>query len=545
MRDPVRDPQVNAPNVPPTVPTPARNVLTVPQMARAAGIVMISFVLTGLLGIVRNAVIGGALGESGALDAYFAANRVSETLFTLVSGGALGSAFIPVFARFLTKDDKTSAWHLAGAVVSLVAVGSLILAVIAGVFADSIVSRLLIPDASAAQQMLTVQLMRVMLATVVIFSVSGLSMAILNAHQRFLVASLAPGMYNIGIIIGALFFVPRFGVFGLAYGTLLGALLHLAVQIPALRLLNGTFHLSLSLNTPGVSEVLRLMAPRVLGLGVVQINFWVNAALTSGMVPGSLAALTFAFGLLFTVLGVLGQSVGTAIFPTLSALSGHDDMDGFRRVLAGSLRGVLFMALPASVGLIVLSSPLVEVIYHHGQWTPQNTTATVWALRFFAVGLAGFALQEVLARAFYALRDTWTPVIVGVSGVILNVALSLILIRVISGAQPGQGPFGGLALANALATLLESAALWFLMSRRLHGLNDQVVIGAAARMALAALVMGGSVWALRAALVGFSPLIVLIAGTALGAALYEGITVGLRLTEASSVPRTVIRRFRR
>ncbi len=552
--------------------TSTRNILSVTGIMRAAGIVMVSFVLTGVLGIVRQAAIGAQFGAGGALDAFFAANRVSETLFTLVSGGALGSAFIPVFSRYLSRDDTAGAWRVASAVVSLVFVAGTILALGAAIFADPIASHLLLPGADPAQQALTAGLMRVMLATVVIFGVSGLGMAILNAHQRFLAAALAPGMYNVGLLIGALVFVPLTrsyygGVFGLAFGALLGAALHLVIQLPSLLRLGGSFQPSLDLTTPGVREVLVLMGPRVLGLGVVQINFWVNAALTSGMREGSLTALTLAFSLLFTVLGVLGQSVGTAVFPTLAALNAQGATDDFRRILAGAMRGVLFMALPATVGLIVLSSPIVAVIYGHGKWTANDTTATAWALSFYAVGLAGFALQEVLARAFYALRDTWTPVVIGVVGVILNIVLSLLLIRVIGGVQPtfgaihvfsvaissgslwtipvGQGAFGGLALANALATILESAALWLLMRRRLGNLMDRQVLSLAARSAVSAIGMGVVVFGLARALDSLPPLFILAIGALAGAAIYELLAILLRVEEARSVPRTILRRVRR
>jgi len=447
----------------------------------------------------------------------------------------------------------------------------LIATVLVAIFAEPITIWLLIPRADPAQQALTVQLLRVMLATVVIFAISGLSMAILNAHQKFLAASLAPGMYNIGLIAGAVLLVPTFGVFGLAYGAVIGAALHLIVQLPAQYALRGRFRPTLAIHTPGVSEVIRLMGPRVLGLGVVQINYWVNAALTSGMVAGSLTALTFAFALLFTVLGVLGQSVGTAVFPTLSALNARDDMDGFRRVLAGAVRGVLFMALPATVGLIVLAKPLVDVIYHHGQWSAQDTDATAWALQFYAVGLSAFALQEVLARAFYALRDTFTPVLIGVAGVIFNVILSLILMHVVGTHQTpfgqlmpfmqqlsgrtlwlspvGEGPFGGLALANALATVLESIALWALISRRLNGITDRVVLSTAGRELIAALLMGVIVLLTRMVLMRMlstpSPLLILAIGAAVGMIAYEGLTLAFGLAEARSVPRALLRRFRR
>jgi putative peptidoglycan lipid II flippase len=521
------------------------------QISQAAGIVALAFVLSGVLGVIRQAIIGASFGaSSGELDAFYAAYRIPELLFTLVAGGALGSAFIPIFARFLGSDDLGGAWRLASSVITVVALAAGILALIAGIFAPWITANLLIPEASAAQQALTTELMRIMLVTVVIFAVSGLIMGILNANQHFVTPALAPSMNNLGLIIGAILFAPRFGVYGLAGGAVLGALLHAGIQLPALRNVEPRLRILADLSAPGVSEVLKLMGPRVLGQAVVQINFLVNTVLASGMAPGSYAALTIAFQLMFTVLGVLGQSVGTAVFPSLVALGVENDTDGFRRTLAGALRSVLFTSLPASVGMIVLASPIVATIYQRGRWSPDDTIATAWALQFFALGLSAFALQEVLARAFFALRDTTTPVVIAVGGMILNVILSLLLMRVVQGQYnppgvAGQGPFGGLALANALATMIESAVLWVLLRRRINGLDDRRVLGMAARVLIAAFAMGGIVLFAANVLSQQSPLVVLLVGAMVGMLAFEGIAVALRVPEARTVPLALLRRFRR
>lgn len=514
---------------------------------RVAGVLMGSFVLTALLGIVRQSVIGSQFGLSAPLDAYLAGNRVSETLFNLISGGALGSAFIPVFARFLAADDMAGAWRLARAVMTWVSVIAGGLSILAAVFAVPIVQTLLIPGADASQQALTVDLLRIMLLTVMVFCVSGLCMAILNAHQHFFAASLAAAMYNIGLIVGALFFAPILGIYGLAWGAVLGAFLHLIVQVPTLRRIRFTYQPVIDPGTPGLREVLRLMLPRILGLAAFQLNFWVNTALTSNLRdPGALSALSLSFVLLFSVLGVIGQSVGTAVFPTLSALHSQGDTASFRRVLSTAMRGVLFMALPVTLGLIVLAEPFVALLFGRGKWTMENTVATAWALGLYAVGLAGFALQEILARAFYARRDTWTPVWIAVFGVILNVALSLTLIQVVRGSQPGQGAFGGLALANALTTLIESAILWGLMSRAVGGLHDRALLINSAKVAAAALIMGAAVAGLDRTLLHESALIIrLIVGGTVGVLIFEGVALALRLDEARTIPLALLRRVRR
>jgi putative peptidoglycan lipid II flippase len=248
-----------------------------------------------------------------------------------------------------------------------------------------------------------------------------------------------------------------------------------------------------------------------------------------------------AFQLMFTVLGVLAQSVGTAVFPSLSLLGGRGDMDGFRQTLTGALRSVLFMSIPASVGMFVLAVPIVSTISERGQWTAEDTAKTAWALQFFAVGLAGFALQEVLARAFYALRDTATPVRIAVGGMMLNVILSLILIRVVQ----GQGPFGGLALANSLATMVESLALWVFLRRRANGLNERNVLDMTARTLIASLVMGVVVYAIAKQFVGLSGPILLVVGAVIGAGVFEVAALLLGIAEARSMPGTLLGRVRR
>jgi putative peptidoglycan lipid II flippase len=219
-------------------------------------------------------------------------------------------------------------------------------------------------------------------------------------------------------------------------------------------------------------------------------------------------------------------------------------MGGFKDRLARAMRGVLFLALPATVALIALGEPLVTVLYQRGEWTAEDTAATAWALAFYATGIAGFALLEVLSRAFYALADTWTPVRVGVAAMLANIALSLVFIQFIG--EPGslaRGPFAGLALANALTTLLEALALWWLLRRRIGGVNDSYVLDGAARAGLAALAMGAVMLLLSAALDG--ALLTLMVGAAAGGAVFFGTAAALRLDEAVTVPRALLRRVRR
>jgi putative peptidoglycan lipid II flippase len=521
-------------------------VLSGRQIAQAAGIVMIAYVMSGVLGVVRQSVIAAMFGAGAKLDAFTAAQRVPETLFVLVAGGALGSAFIPVFTRFLALNDEDAAQRLANGVITLLVPVATVLAVLVFIFATPIVDYLLVPEAAPQTQALTVELMRIMLLTVIVFGVSGLAMGVLNARQHFLAPALAPSMYNVGLIFGALVLARHENVRGLAWGAVLGSLLHLGVQLPVLLRMRFRFRPLLNLNVPGVREVLLLMGPRVLGQGVVMVNFWVNTALASGMMAGSVAALGVAFTLMFTVLGILGQSVGTAVFPTLSTLSAQHDADDFRRTLAGALSSVLFLSIPAGIGLAVVSQPVVELLYQRGEWTSTATAGTAWALALFSIGLAGHSVLEILVRAFYALHDTWTPVKVGVVAMALNIALSLALIRVFG--YPGstnfaRGPFGGLALAMSIATGIEGTTLWIILRRRIGGIEERRVLGSAARTLAASLVMAAAAGGFLYALPDLFVLFRALGAIGIGAVVFGIAALALDVEEAELI-RRVLRRVR-
>jgi putative peptidoglycan lipid II flippase len=240
------------------------------------------------------------------------------------------------------------------------------------------------------------------------------------------------------------------------------------------------------------------------------------------------------------------------VFPSLAALAAVDDLDGFKERLSGAMRGVLLLALPAMVGLIVLGQPVIAVLFQRGEWTAESTAGTAWALGFFALGLAGHSLLEVLSRAFYALSDTKTPVLVGIASMLANIALSLILIRVMGDpVSLARGPFAGLALANSVTTLLEALALWWLVRRRIgsqgtvRGINDAYVLDGAGRALAASLGMGVALWLAVRAFDGAGPLATTIIGGAVGGAAFFGLALMLRLDEARVVPNLLLRRVRR
>ena len=512
------------------------------QIARAAGLVMALFVVSRVLGLLREMVISYQFGTGGDLDAYLAAFRLPDILFQIVAGGALASAFIPTFSTLLARQDDRGAWRLASAIVNLVLILTSTFAILAALLAPWLVSTIIAPGFDAQRQALTVDLMRLMLITPVIFGVSGVFMGILNAQQHFLLPALAPILYNLGIILGAVILAPDMSVMGLAVGVVAGALGHLLIQIPGLVRHGLRYTPILGLHDPSVREVGRLMLPRVVGLAAVQINFLVNTILASGLVPGSLAAINFAWLLMLLPQGVFAQSIATAAFPTFSTQSAKGQIAEMRSTLAATLRAILYLALPAAVGLIVLRRPLVALIFQRGAFTETSTEMVAWALAFFALGLPAHAVVEVVVRAFYALHDTKTPVTVGIGAMVLNVILSLVFI--VAFEALGWLPLGGLALSNSLATTIEMAVLLGLIRQRLRGLEGKRMLASLARIALASLVMGAVAGALAWLLRDQGAWLAAGVAVTIGLVEYVAASLALRSPEPWAVWNMVARRGR-
>jgi putative peptidoglycan lipid II flippase len=453
------------------------------QIARAATSVMALFVVSRALGLAREMVISAVFGTSAPYAAYLAAVQIPDIIFTLIAGGALGSAFIPTFTSYFARDDPEGGWRLASAVINLLLAALTLAAGLAWVAARPLVAWVLVPGFEPEQQALTVSLMRAMLAAPLFFGVSGVVMGALNARQHFLLPALAPSFLNLALIAAAWFLTPAMGVQALALGYVAGAVLHLAVQLPGLARVGARYLPLLTLRDPGVREVLRLMAPRVLGLAAVQLNFLVNKNVASWLGEGALPALNYAWLLMLLPQGVFAQAVATVAFPTFADQAARGERKAMRTTLAATLRVVFFITIPAATGLLVLGRPLVGLLFERGAFQQSSTEAVAWALAFYALGLVGHAAVEIVVRAFYALHDTWTPVWVGGLAMGLNVALSLTLPAVFAWA--GLPPFAGLALANSAATLLEMAGLLVLIRPRLDGLEGGRILASVARSGLA------------------------------------------------------------
>jgi putative peptidoglycan lipid II flippase len=458
-----------------------------PGLLGAAGIVALGFLGSRILGLLRSVAIADVFGTDPELASYWVAFRLPDLVFQLLAGATLSAAFIPVYSRVVLHEGREEAWRLASRVLNLVSVATLLAAGLAFALAPLLVP-LLAPGLGEASgreselRDLAVELTRLMLLSPVLFGISGMLTGILNARQHFAAPALAPMIYNASIIFGAVVLTGPLGVRGLAWGVVIGATGHLLVQLPALRSVGMRWSPSLSLRSAGVLEVLRLMGPRVVGLGASQVNFLVLLFFASFVSDAAISAVTYAFLMMMLPVGVVGMAVATAAFPTFAQQAAAGQMDLLRGTLWRTFRGVLFLAVPASVGLMVLSEPLVRLMLERGAFDVGSTELVAGALVVFGVGVFAHAGIEIVSRGFYAMEDTRTPVLVAVLAMGLNVLLAVALV----------GPFElrGLAAAASVTAIVELGALVWLLRDRLNGFDQRGMGDFGARLGLATLVMG-------------------------------------------------------
>ncbi|MGD0752987.1 MAG: murein biosynthesis integral membrane protein MurJ, partial [Anaerolineales bacterium] len=413
------------------------------------------------------------------------------------------------------------------------------LSFISSIFASQI-ARLLAPDYPPAQQLQTAQLLRILLITATVFGASGLLSGILNAHQRFWLPSLASAIYWVGIIIGLLFFVPSLGIYGLAWGAVLGAGMHLCIQLPDLfRLPKRQYTPTLGLGNPSVREVMLLMGPRLISVATLQVNAVVTAIIANGFGTGPLSAINFAFPIMTVPLVVIGSGIGIATLPTFSAQVARGEMSALRNSLTAALRGVLLLAIPATLGLILLREPLIAFLFQRGNFTPLSTQMTAWALLWYTVGLVFHCVLEILVRAFFALHDTKTPAFVSAGAMGLNIGFCFAFSALFS--RIGWMPLGGLALAMSVSTGIETTTLFLLLRKRLHGIQGTdlamgtgvAVIGTLGLSTAILFWLHGSQY--------YPAALTTLAGVAIGGVIYGLVLFLLRVPELKSLSRYVAR----
>ncbi|MBL7066043.1 MAG: murein biosynthesis integral membrane protein MurJ [Anaerolineae bacterium] len=479
------------------------------RVARSAALVALIFAADKLLGVVRDAAIGHTFGASAALDAYYAAFELPDGLFTIIAGSAMATALIPILSAHISRGDQEGIWRLVSAVINLALLIVAGVSVVAAVFAPQII-RAVAPGFDAETMALAARLMRLVLLQTVVSSVSGIVMSVLQAHQHFLLPALAPLCYTLGRILGAMVLAPHLGIFGLAWGGLMGTVGHLLVQAPGLIRYRARWWPTL--RHPDLPAVLALMGPRMLGLGATYLNFVLPTFLGSHLPAGAISAYEYGWRLMQFPETIIGTALGLTVFPTLAERANAGDREGLRRRASWALRLVLMLAVPAAVGLLVLGRPLTALLFQRGAFDVTVTDRVYWTLRFFALGLVFHSALEVVSRLFYAQRDMWTPFWAALGGLATNAGLGWLLLSYLA--------HGSIALSNSLGVGLQVIILLLVAQQRLGGIEGRALGASLARTGLASALMGIVVATLVALLPDAGLLVTCVGGLAVGAAIY-------------------------
>lgn len=453
----------------------------------AAIVIAVASLFSRILGVVRDRVLAGLFGAGNELDIYYAAFRVPDLIYNIIVLGALSAGFIPVFVRLLRNEDDNSykmnenAWNFTNNVANILVLFLIVVGAVLIIFCRPLVS-FITPGFSGEKLEMTIALTRIMFLSPILLGLSGIVGSVLQSFKRFLIFSLAPIFYNIGIIIGAMFLVSPFGLYGLAVGVVIGAFFHLLMQLPTLRGLGYRYKFLLNFRDSNFIEVLKLTGPRILGLISTQINLIVTTMLASLSVVGSLAIFNLANNLQSFPIGLFGVSFAIAVFPSLSRSFAEKKETDFRNQFLGTFKQIMFFIIPISILFIILRIQIVRVIFGVGKFDWANTILTADALGVFCLSLFAQALLPLLARAFYARRNTWIPFAVSVVSVIANLLISWWAIE----------PYGvlGLAFGFAISSIINFILLVVFLKLENNDIFHDSLLIALSKIFFAAVVMG-------------------------------------------------------
>jgi putative peptidoglycan lipid II flippase len=530
-------------------PEPRSPARTLARSAASAGAATMT---SRILGLVREQVIAAIFGAGAATDAYNVAFRIPNLVRDLFAEGAMSAAFVPTFTRYLSTAGKEAAWRLGNNVINALIVTTGVLVVLGIIFAEPLVTALAAEEYTRdpEQMALTILLARVMLPTLVLIAIAAALMGMLNSLQHFFVPAFSPAMFNVVTIICAFALVPVMPAAGLApivaiaIGTLLGGVAQTALQWPTLRGEGFRYRPILNVRDEGLRRVLILMGPGTIGLAATQLNVFVNTLLATSQGTGAVSWLNYAFRLMYLPIGLFGVSIATAVLPTVSRHVVDKNLPASRETVAGGLSLMMMLNIPATVGLMVLATPIVRVIFERGAFTAEDTLATAAAVRFYALGLIAYSIVRIASPTFYALGKNRVPVIVSMYTVVVNATLNIILVRVMG--------YAGLALGTSIAAIFNASVLLVLLHRNLQGLNERRIFGSLVRIVIASAAMGAVTFAADRWLAGALPgeaLALQISRVALSIAIALAVLAGsawlLRIREFNDAVSVVMRRVRR
>lgn len=502
-----------------TVSNPQSEVPKSKSIARSAGIVSIAVMGSRILGLVREQAFAAFFGPGIANDAFNIAFRIPNLLRDLFAEGALSAAFVSTFSRTLTQKGEREAWRLANLVSNglFLVLSAVVLTGIA--FAPQIVDLLVEPSRELADPAqarfaydLTVKLTRILFPFLLMVSLAAVAMGILNSKDRYGVPASASTMFNVGSIIGGLLcaylFAPEYiangasalwnqhklprddfgaasAITGMAIGTLVGGMMQWLIQVPSLRSVGFRWQPILSFRDEGVRQVMRMMAPAIIGSAALQVNLVVNTTFATSLGEGRVSWLQFAFRLIYLPIGMFGVAISTATLPVASRAAAADNLEDFRRTIAQALRLTFLLTIPSAVGLIVLNKPIIALIYQHGgRFTDYDTAQTGIALAYNAIGLTAYSAVRVLAPAFFALKDTRVPMMASLFSIVTNYAVAKSTVDYF-----GMG-HRGLALSISAVSIVNFALLFVFLRRKVGKIEGGRLLSTFAKVVAASVVMG-------------------------------------------------------
>ncbi|MDR1206286.1 MAG: murein biosynthesis integral membrane protein MurJ [Peptococcaceae bacterium] len=510
---------------------------------QAAGILMVSTIVSRILGYVRNIVIYSSFGLGGLTDAYNAAFSIPDFLYILLVGGALSSAFIPVFTGYIATDREEEGWNTASSVINILTLLVLFFILLGEIWTPQLI-RLLAPGFTEEVKALTVTLTRVMFIQCFFMAMTGFSMGILHSYRRFLPVAVSSVIYNVMIIAVGVALSPLIGIMGYTLGVVAGAAVQFAIQFYHLRKLGLRYRPHIDLRLPGVKRVFILLTPILVGMSVSQLNLFVNQNLASSLSQGTLTALLIAQRLMQTPNGIFATAIAVTMFPTMTAQAARGEMSDFKQSFSLGFRTILFVTAPAAVGMAVLRTPIIRILYQHGLFSGGDTEAAAEALLFYCVGLCAYGCIQMFSRMFYSMQDTWTPVSVGMVSIAVNIALSLLLMKPMRHA--------GLALAYSLAGIVNMLILFALLRRKAGPMGGRRILRSFVKILLISFGMGLAAWAVYSLTEArmdmelmTNQLIQAAASIGLGGAVFFALARALKMEEYRVVADTLLKRLRR
>ena len=430
----------------------------------AATVIAVLSLVSRFVGLIRDRILAGAFGAGPVLDAYYAAFKIPDFFFKLIVVGSLSASFIPLFTKHYRKrKNNAKAWKFTNNVLHVVVAAFIAICGVLFVFAEP-ASTIVAPGFGSEQQAMTAQFMRVMLLAQVLLGVSMVYGSALQGLKRFFLYSLAPILYNVGIIAGAVWLSDWLGPIGLAWGVVLGAFLHAVVQYFGVRGVGYRYGWSFDFRDEDTREMLRMTGPRVLGLAMTQVTFILFTMIASLLAVGSVTVFQFAYNIQFFPVGIIGVSYAIAAFPSFSEYFENDKMEAFRELFSRTIRQMIFLMTPMMLVFLILRAQIVRVVVGAGRFDWAATIATADTLAFFALSFVAQGLVYVVARAFFALHDTKTPLVASVVAAIAGVGSAWFL----------TGRFGvaGLGAAYSIFAFVNVLLLWVPLRRRVGTLVE-------------------------------------------------------------------------